>query len=76
MKAVIQRVNYSKLKIHDEVYSEISKGLMVLLGITHEDTIDDIKSVYQSKVITSLSSNFSNFTLFLVIESNATLLSP
>ena len=43
MKAVIQRVNYSKLKIHGEVYSEISKGLMVLLGITHEDTIDDIK---------------------------------
>ncbi len=43
MKAVIQRVNYSKLKIHGEVYSEIYKGLMVLLGITHEDTIDDIK---------------------------------
>lgn len=43
MKAVIQRVNYSKLKIHGEVYCEISKGLMVLLGITHEDTIDDIK---------------------------------
>lgn len=43
MKAVIQRVNYSKLKIHGEVYSKISKGLMVLLGITHEDTIDDIK---------------------------------
>ena len=43
MKAVIQRVNYSKLKIKGEVYSEINKGLMVLLGITHEDTIDDIK---------------------------------
>lgn len=43
MKAVIQRVNYSKLKINGEVYSEISKGLMVLLGVTHEDTIDDIK---------------------------------
>ena len=43
MKAVIQRVNYSKLKIHGKVYSEISKGLMVLLGITHEDSMDDIK---------------------------------
>ena len=43
MKAVIQRVNYSNIKIHGEVYSEFSKGLMVLLGITHEDTIDDIK---------------------------------
>ena len=43
MKAVIQRVNYSKLKIHGKVYNEISKGLMVLLGITHEDSIDDIK---------------------------------
>ena len=43
MKAVIQRVNYSKLKIGGEVYSEIEKGLMILLGITHNDTINDIR---------------------------------
>ena len=43
MKAVIQRVNYSKLKIGGEIYSEIEKGLMILLGITHDDTINDIR---------------------------------
>jgi len=43
MKAVIQRVNYSKLKIGGEVYSEIKRGLMILLGITHDDTINDIR---------------------------------
>ena len=50
MKAVIQRVNYSKLKIGGEVYSEIEKGLMILLGITHNDTINDIKWL-SSKII-------------------------
>ena len=43
MKAIIQRVNYSKLKVNGEIYSEIEKGLMILLGITHDDTVDDIK---------------------------------
>ena len=50
MKAVIQRVNYSKLKIGGEVYSEIEKGLMILLGITHNDTINDIRWL-SSKII-------------------------
>ena len=50
MKAVIQRVNYSKLKIGGEVYSEIEKGLMILLWITHNDTINDIR-LLSSKII-------------------------
>jgi D-tyrosyl-tRNA(Tyr) deacylase len=43
MKAVIQRVGYAKLSINQSVFSNIGKGLFVLLGITKDDTPEDIK---------------------------------
>ena len=43
MKAVIQRVTYSKLSIDNKIYSYISGGLVVLLGITHNDDHSDIQ---------------------------------
>ncbi len=42
MKAVIQRVNFVELRISGVLHSEISKGLLVLLGICNEDTEEDI----------------------------------
>lgn len=38
MKAVVQRVQDSKLVIDGKEYSSIDKGFLVLLGVTHEDT--------------------------------------
>ncbi len=38
MKAVVQRVQNSKLVIDNKEYSSIDKGFLVLLGVTHEDT--------------------------------------
>jgi len=43
MKAVIQRVSYSKLSIDNKIYSQINGGLVVLLGITHNDDHSDIQ---------------------------------
>ena len=43
MKAVIQRVTYSKLSIDNKIYSHINRGLVVLLGITHDDNDSDIQ---------------------------------
>ena len=43
MKAVIQRVNFAKLRIDQQVFSKIKAGLVVLVGITQNDDIDDIK---------------------------------
>ena len=43
MKAVIQRVSYSKLSIDNKIYSQINRGLVVLLGITHDDNDSDIQ---------------------------------
>ena len=42
MKAVIQRTTSAILSIDDKVHSQIGTGLLVLLGITHADTTEDI----------------------------------
>lgn len=43
MRAVVQRVNNSKVSINDELISSIGFGFLVLLGIGHDDTFDDVK---------------------------------
>ena len=43
MKAVIQRVTYSNLSIDNKIYSQINRGLVVLVGITHDDDNNDIQ---------------------------------
>ncbi|MBK8052224.1 MAG: D-tyrosyl-tRNA(Tyr) deacylase [Saprospiraceae bacterium] len=41
MRVVIQRVLKASVTIDDTIHSEINKGLLVLLGIEKEDTLDD-----------------------------------
>lgn len=41
MRAVIQRVTRAKVTVEDRVVGEIERGLLVLLGITHDDTQAD-----------------------------------
>lgn len=43
MRLVIQRVLRSTLKINDATYSEINKGLLVLVGIEEADTQEDVE---------------------------------
>ena len=43
MKVVIQRVTYSNLSIDNKIYSQINSGLVVLLGITHDDDDNDVQ---------------------------------
>ena len=43
MRTVIQRVKYARVSVDGKVIGEIDKGLLVLLGITHEDTTKEVK---------------------------------
>jgi D-tyrosyl-tRNA(Tyr) deacylase len=43
MRAVIQRVNQANVTIGGSVYSGISSGLLILLGIEEADTSEDIE---------------------------------
>ncbi|QCK14148.1 D-aminoacyl-tRNA deacylase [Mangrovivirga cuniculi] len=42
MRATIQRVSESSVKVNGEIIGEIGSGLMVLLGIEQEDGTEDI----------------------------------
>lgn len=37
MKAVVQRVSKAKVTVQNKIVGEIKNGLLVLLGVTHED---------------------------------------
>lgn len=40
MRAVVQRVSEARVRIDGAVVGEISQGLLILLGITHTDTVN------------------------------------
>lgn len=42
MKTVIQRVSSASVTINEKMVSEIKTGLLILVGIEHEDSQDDI----------------------------------
>jgi D-tyrosyl-tRNA(Tyr) deacylase len=43
MRVVVQRVRQARVTVGVEVVGEIGQGLLVLLGVTHDDTIDDAR---------------------------------
>ncbi len=43
MRAVIQRVSEASVTINASITASIKKGIVVLLGVSPEDTADDIK---------------------------------
>lgn len=45
MKLVIQRVKQSNVKVDNKIVGSIEKGFMVLLGITHNDTKQNVEAL-------------------------------
>lgn len=43
MRLLIQRVTEARCRIAGEVFSQIGKGLVVLVGIGHDETAEDIE---------------------------------
>jgi len=43
MRAVVQRVTFSKVTVEGEIVGEIGKGLTVLLGVGCDDTEKDVE---------------------------------
>lgn len=50
MRAVVQRVSSSKVEVDNKVVGEIGRGFNLLLGISKDDTIEDLKYI-KDKVI-------------------------
>jgi len=49
MRAVVQRVTFSKVTVEGEIVGEIGKGLTVLLGVGCDDT-EKMLSTLQTKL--------------------------
>ncbi|MUK87005.1 D-tyrosyl-tRNA(Tyr) deacylase [Ornithinibacillus sp. L9] len=45
MKAVIQRARDASVTVEGQVVGQVEHGFVVLLGVTHEDTIEDAKYI-------------------------------
>lgn len=45
MRIVIQRVHKSRLEVDNEVVSEIGTGYNVFVGVTRDDTMDNVKRI-------------------------------
>lgn len=43
MRAVIQRVLQAAVQAGDETVGSIAQGLLVLLGVRHDDTLEDVR---------------------------------
>jgi D-tyrosyl-tRNA(Tyr) deacylase len=52
VRAVVQRVKYSNVRVDNIIVGEINKGLNVLIGICKDDTINDVE--YLKEKITNL----------------------
>lgn len=50
MRVIIQRVSEASVKVDGAIIGSIQKGLLVLLGIHNEDTLDDIQWI-SSKLV-------------------------
>jgi D-tyrosyl-tRNA(Tyr) deacylase len=47
MKAVIQRVTSASVAIDKEIYNQINQGLLLLIGVEHEDLTEDADYLIQ-----------------------------
>lgn len=45
MRAVVQRVTSSSVKVNGDIVGAINKGFNVLIGISKDDTIEDLKYI-------------------------------
>lgn len=52
MKIVLQRAKQAKVVVDNQVVGQIEKGLLLLVGITHQDTMEDV--VYLAEKVANL----------------------
>jgi D-aminoacyl-tRNA deacylase len=43
MRAVVQRVAHARVLVNQETVGEIGRGLLILLGVAHDDTVEQAR---------------------------------
>ena len=75
MKVVIQKVLESSVRVDNKCVASINKGLMVLVGFTHKDTIDDIKYIVNKILNLRIFEDNNNIMNLSVKDINGEILS-
>ena len=64
MRVVVQRVSQSSVIIESDIVSSISKGLLILLGVENNDTLDDvnwlIRKIINLRIFTDTDGKMNN----------------
>ncbi|MBM6839003.1 D-aminoacyl-tRNA deacylase, partial [Clostridium saudiense] len=60
MRAVVQRVKKSSVKVDGEIVGSIQNGLNVLVGICEDDTLDDLKYIVDKVINLRIFNDDSN----------------
>jgi len=72
VRAVLQRASSAAVRVSDTVVGSIEAGLVVLLGVTHEDTVDDARAlaeqVYYLRILREEQSLASSGAAALVVS--------
>ena len=67
MRALIQRVSHAKVTVNGSATGEIDKGILVLLGITHDDTMKDaeylVEKIINLRIFEGKKSSFDKSVL-------------
>ena len=72
MRVVLQRVSSAAVHVSDTLVGSIETGLVVLVGVTHEDTVDDAQAmaarVYYLRILREEQSLASSGAAALVVS--------
>ena len=72
MRVVLQRVSSAAVHVSDTVVGSIETGLVVLFGVTHDDTVDDARAmaarVYYLRILREEQSLASSGAAALVVS--------
>ena len=74
MKALIQRVKNASVNINQTEYSKIKQGLLILIGIHKNDTIEDIKFIIEKSINLRIFSDENNKFNYSALDIRAELL--
>lgn len=50
MRAIVQRVLRGRVTVDNEVVGDVGKGYVILLGVTHSDSLVDVKKLAEKTV--------------------------
>ena len=75
MKLVVQRSKKSKVTVDNKIVGKIDNGLVVLVGFTHNDTIEEIKKLTKKLVNLRIFDDENHIMNKSILDVNGSILS-